>query len=474
MNESHHIDDLFRDKLGEFELAPPMHLFDAIDEKRRKPKGFWFWLKNDNSGNILLGASALILAGLLAFFLFNKTQTVRLNSFPVELKDNPAISQQEATSAADAASEELSNEALIESNTNSLSVNENIEAETSSLQKNKAPLNPSKSSRGKSLSDKQQDLMVENKLNAELPINSISSEDKDLNKQEKIEQLTNPVISDLNSEEIIDNSERSIFEAFSSLPISPAAELEQQIVTTTTLPTSIYRSGNGINYYMEVLGGPVFASRTLNPITEDFTSIVRERNQAENSSFSSSFGLRMAFVNRKGWSLRTGIQFTQIRESFNYINRFPEVSQILDPGGGGLVLDTVFIQQGPAINQSNQYNLIDIPVIIGFEKRFKRWTFSAHGGPRFNIGLQQEGLLINENLQAVSFASEEGQQAFRNTLGISWYASLGLQFELSPGIHLLLEPNFSFGQGSITRTPYQVQQRYFNSGLAVGVRKLVW
>jgi hypothetical protein len=35
MNESHPIDDLFRGRLKEYEMSPPMQLWDAIEQKRR-------------------------------------------------------------------------------------------------------------------------------------------------------------------------------------------------------------------------------------------------------------------------------------------------------------------------------------------------------------------------------------------------------------------------------------------------------
>lgn len=468
MNESHHIDDLFRNKLSEFEMAPPMHLFDAIDKKRRKPKGFWFFWQNKNYlGLLLLGlvvTTGTILAAIQLDFFSNNSAPKQIESFPIEYQGQ---------------SSSPSESAYLPSPSEATTTTINKETEETTTAAPIASVNSSKTN--------QQDAPIKNEkqilANEELLDQTIqsSNDNSTLSKDSSKEQLPNqdnsiPEIQFEEAEEIAGPSFARVedFQGFEMLKYNTLTTIvSEQKAAEYTIPALPYRNGNGVNYYFELLGGPVAASRTLNPVNEDFTSIVRTRNQAENTILSSRYGFRMAFVNRKGWSIRTGVQFTQIRESFDYVNRVPEISQVFDPNGGGLIQDTVYIQSGPLISQNNQLSMLDIPIIVGYEKRIKKWTISAHAGPQFNIAFQNQGLLINENLVAVDAASSEGQQAFRNALGMSWYTSLGLQYEIHPGVHLLIEPNFTFGQASITQAPYPVEQRYFTSGLSLGIRKLV-
>ena len=51
MKEQHPIDDLFKDRLGDFSLEAPMHLFDKVaaaaqvEDPKSKRKGLWFlWI----------------------------------------------------------------------------------------------------------------------------------------------------------------------------------------------------------------------------------------------------------------------------------------------------------------------------------------------------------------------------------------------------------------------------------------------
>lgn len=459
MSKTHPIDELFKGQLKEYEMAPPMHLWDAIDQKRRRPKaGFWWIRKN---GLLLsIGLLAIFIASVILWKNLAETKVSHLDHFPIyqENKGNTAENvvdipeESQNLAILTPAAEQSPTEAVSPSKLSQKAENEQARPNSNDFSTNVTDATPSVTSTPSPL----------------LPSNP---EAKQLPSGEVDQSSFNPVITQ--KQEII--AARNAFLGFSQLPAT-AFSLLQAPALNDELPKwpsfSSY-NGNGVTYYFEAFGSPGFASRNIQPVNETFSLLTEEWESAQQRQSALQFGLRMAAVNRKGWSLRTGFHFTQIQESFEFVHHVAEVSQIYDPSGGFVREDTIFVPSGAAINSNNQYTLLDVPVILGYQKRLQRWTLSTQAGPILNLSFQPKGTLINPNRQLVPAGSAEGQSAYRSSLGINWYAGLGLQYELQPGVHLMLEPHLRVQQSSFMESGFPVQQKFLTGGVSIGVRKQI-
>jgi hypothetical protein len=456
MNESHPIDDLFRGRLKEYEMAPPMQLWDAIEQKRRRPKPAFWWLRK----NGLLLSIGLLIAAIAGLLLFRSIgpDAPGLQHFPIYLEQDHTTADQQSPhldespklailpSRSEQSSAETASPSLPTTNesdphfTNSNDYSTNVQDAAPPQVASTPPLLPSAS--------QQKPLLI--------------------NKQELADTKT-----DLQREKT--NDQRINIQALNSLAPSALMPLEVNAPTEESPAWPVWRAagGNGITYYMEAFGSPGFASRSLSPADETFSFLSEEWEAAQQQQSALQFGLRLAALNRKGWSLRTGFHFTQIQESFNYVHHTAEIEQVYDPDGGFVREDTIFVPSGAAVNSQNEYALLDLPVILGYQKRFQRWTVSAQAGPIFNLSFQPKGTLINPNRQLVAVESSEARSAFRSTLGINWYAGMGLQYEIHPGVHLMLEPHLRFQQRSFMEAGFPVQQQFLTGGVSVGIRKQI-
>ncbi len=453
MNESHPIDELFRGKLKEYEMSPPMQLWDAIDQRRRRPKpAFWWFQKN----GLLLGASLflIVIAGL---FLLKKSgaEAPSLQYFPVYL-------DQQATTAdhQNPQLEDSQNLAILPS----LNKQGSSEAVTPSLPSttNESDVSITNSN------DYSTNVLDAAPQVASTPFPS-SSEPVPLAEKELEEGNENSL-----QEEVV-IAERAFLPAVNVLEGIAFAALETNSFSDEQADWPVWsiNRGNGITLFMEAFGSPGFASRSISPINETFSLLSEEWSTAQQEQSALQFGLRFAAVNRKGWTLRTGFHFTQIRESFDFEHHIAEIAQVYDPDGGFVREDTIFVPSGLAVNSQNEYALIDLPIILGYQKRFQRWTVSAQAGPVINLSFQPKGTLINPNRQLVAVQTPEAQTAFRSSLGINWYAGLGLQYEVQPGVHLMLEPHLRFQRRSFMEDNFPVQQKFLTGGVSVGVRKQI-
>ncbi len=464
MNESHPIDELFQSKLQNYELPAPMHLWGNIDRQRHKPKGLLWWLSKYWS----VLTFGLITAGFLSYWLFQKKPTVTapLHHFPIPLADQRMTADQTTSSA----EEESTLSFFPKPN------QENIaEAATPSLRNSILTPDADRSDTNNAIST---NILTQTPDVASTPpLSSPNSPGDQKSKTAVSEQdITAPMQEYRSGAESSRAAEKRVSLATARLLQTPLpgflAEKESSFETPEWPIVASY-NGNGIVYFVEAYGSPGFANRSVNPISNNFSFLADEIEAAQLDQSSLAFGLRLAAVNRKGWTLRTGFHFTQINESFEFVNHVPRVQQIYDPQGGELVEETIYVPSGAPVNSNIQYSLLDVPVLLGYQKRHQRWTFSAQAGPIFNLSFNQEGTLINANRQLVSLATLEAQSAFRPQLGINWYGGLGIQYEIHPGIHLMVEPHLRWQQRSFTTTYFPVQQKFMTGGVSFGVRRLI-
>ncbi len=468
MNQSHPIDDLFQGKLKDYEVAPPMHLWDAIDQKRRKPKsGFW-WLKKRG---LFMGIGFLLLALSGFLLLMPQNQTPEsIQFFPVPLVNSEQIAN-------------LSKSNQGEENT--LSILPSVTEQKENIEVNTSIINPQtqvENNQSLKNNDFSTNILTQTPGVGSTPTLSPQSPSK-LNNDQELTDVREPsknksLILDYKQKNTTNETSqkiaRSDWTEFASIS-SPLNQSSLSIPVRETEPewltAPVFKTGNGISYFMEAFGSPGIASRNIAPVSELFSPLSNDWEASQQNQSAFNFGIRLAMVNRKGWSLKTGIHFTQISESFQFVNHKAETAQIYDPNGGLIREDTIFVPIGSPVNNVNQFSLIDLPLILGYQKRVQKWTLSANAGPVLNLSFQPKGTLINPNRQLVDINSNEGREAFRSQLGINWYGSFGIHYELQPGTHLMLEPYLRFQSRSFMTQNFPVQQKYLTGGVSIGIRK---
>ncbi|MEL7119582.1 MAG: hypothetical protein AAFO07_09080 [Bacteroidota bacterium] len=468
MKQSHPIDDLFKQKLGEHELAPPMHLWDAIAQKKPKRRGFVFWWSR-NGNYALIGLALTIFAASL-FYLIQSEEEEKLNYFKIDGFGNDPVSTLAAAAAENVTDGKVVDEKAVEETT----VNQIAE-----ISDHDQP------SSTHSFIGNSENSNVALNSQSNKTINNSSEEVENLNAQELLleegflsnlgavadqwRQTANHLsrASNVYFEEKRLQSSIDLFD-----PLQNDAFLEEYS-RETIIPAHKLKKARGINYYLEAYGATNFVNRTLSTENAAFEDLMNQRVENEEVQLAFSAGMNLMMVNQKGLSLRTGFQYTQIREDFSYFTKAPElkVTLVYGPNGSIVGTDTVLVQQGDPTIYQNQFSFVNIPVLLGYEKKIKRFTIGVNAGPIFNIAFQRKGTFLASETQLATI--EEADDVFRNSIGINWYTGLNLQYEISPGMHLLVEPHLRLQSFSINQSNSPIQQKYSMSGISFGVRKLI-
>lgn len=236
---------------------------------------------------------------------------------------------------------------------------------------------------------------------------------------------------------------------------------------------------SNLRFFVDAAVIPLWPSRTLSAKSPEYQQYADLREQTEKTRLSYGAGLRMSMLTGFGLALRTGLNFTQINEKFNYTDNSEEtitITNIYGPSGEFIRTDTIIEFGAHQQTARNRYRMVDIPLILGYELRRKNWTVAFNGGALINLSLQAKGEFYSpEAMQPLDFPSDDIHTvpAYRESIGLGWFASIGLHYQLAEGLQLMAEPQFRYFPQSITHEDYVLDQHYFTSGLALGLRKQI-
>ncbi|MCB0572716.1 MAG: hypothetical protein KDC66_23270 [Phaeodactylibacter sp.] len=439
MNKHHSMDEAFRKKLRDFEMEPSDHLWEQIVQKRN-------WRHRalnrarKQSPMLVLGA-ALLMAGLNWLAWPESAQAIQ--SFPIPL--STAIAPVASTAPAGTPSEQ--SPALIgEGHTNTLPPS--VPARPAFVSLPPATATPALA------------------LAANMPSAVTATQ-----QEEKTTQLyaaTLPAV-------------RPIREA----PAPAVATLmEQHSSKQPGILKGIFSPepkcaefGNGYwSFYFDALASPDLSIRQMSPRNPEYEEYVQSRRETESNMYAFSGALRLSMVSDKGLAVRTGVNYSQINEKFTYYSGSEEIIKYInryDQDGTVIGTDTVIEVGARHKITHNQYRMLDIPFLVGYEINKGKLDISLNGGAYLNLLFRQKGdFLSPQDMRPVSFDSgdPDAYPAFKQAVGLGWYGSLGLAYRLKPRVQLILEPHIKAFPKSVTQEQFAVSQHYLTTGLFIGLR----
>jgi len=219
---------------------------------------------------------------------------------------------------------------------------------------------------------------------------------------------------------------------------------------------------------------PDYAIQMLEYKSEDFREHAQLRTDTEKPYYSFNTGVRVNFLTEFGWAIRTGLVYTQINELLE--TQYTEIVTTLDANG-----NVIGITEGTReVNIRNKYKMIDIPLVIGYEVPMKKFDLNVNGGIYMNLMSKQSGAFFSPVEDRVVYFTEghpDDYDIFKNNVGLSIFMGLGFNFDLTKAfnsknrIQLLVEPHARFYPKSFALDNYILNQKYFSTGVMIGLRR---
>ena len=226
--------------------------------------------------------------------------------------------------------------------------------------------------------------------------------------------------------------------------------------------------------YFDAFGGLGYAFRRLENIGDsDNEFYLNARDSTEREWYSFGAGLRANLRYKSGLTLRVGLQYSQINEIFEISDGNATRTTIIEiKDADGNVIDTQMVtEQGELFKKTfNRLRFVDVPVMVGYEWTKQKLTFSANAGAAFNIQFSQKGDFLSDQLEAVSFSSNNPDRFdfFRTRTNVSFIGSLGMTYQLKENLDFLVEPQIRYYPTSVGR--HTISQKYTDVGLFAGLR----
>ena len=164
-----------------------------------------------------------------------------------------------------------------------------------------------------------------------------------------------------------------------------------------------------------------------------------------------------------------GVDWTQSKDKFYHESNAITKMIITFDAATGIPTDTSFVT-GKLINKGEiRYNMVDIPLIVGFVKKYDKWDFGLELAPVFNISFSAKGKIFNDQNQISTIANES--PVYKSQVGIGLKASLVARRNIADGLSIQIKPTFKTYFYQLNDQNYGIPINYSLFSLNVGVRK---
>ncbi|MBK8699870.1 MAG: hypothetical protein IPN29_10175 [Saprospiraceae bacterium] len=232
--------------------------------------------------------------------------------------------------------------------------------------------------------------------------------------------------------------------------------------------------------WVEVYFSNDYAVRSLKPKNAEAQAYADAREKTEKPYLSYSAGIRLGMGWNNGVALKSGVNYSRINEKFTYtdpnsmqIKTITIIKYIYDDQFN--IIDSVKTTENvsiPGANTVTNYNhisLIDIPVLFQYTMPGKkRLSYSASIGPFINVGISQSGKILNK--EGNSLISLDNADLIKRNIGLSFYGSFAINYQLTRNIQIAFEPNFRYIPASLTNLSYPLEQKYFLANVAAAFK----
>lgn len=200
-----------------------------------------------------------------------------------------------------------------------------------------------------------------------------------------------------------------------------------------------------------------FAIQSLTSNGSAGDDLKKRRSESEGITYSYSLGGRFGFTFPSGMGIKTGLNISKVRTSFNYI----------ETDG----MDTTGMSN--MVSATNSYTYVDIPVLFSWETSgFGPFYYNINAGVLLNMTFSANGRFLDPDGEVVDFSkgAENRFQAYAKSAGTSFYASFGMHYVWNDVIDFIIEPNLRHSLSPITLNDYLLDEKFTTVGLITGIR----
>lgn len=206
------------------------------------------------------------------------------------------------------------------------------------------------------------------------------------------------------------------------------------------------------------------------------------RKATEHGLESFTAGLFYSAATRNGLVLKAGLDYRQINEKFHlaYTEKKTQINngvltQTVD-GAGNIIHQTtgpktVTMTTEYSYKAYNHYRFINLPIGTGYRHSTKKSRWELSGGLDVNLFFRTGGAIYNRYLEPTTLKSGGlyYDEVFRRNTGLGAWVSWSYCRKLSDQLWWQISANAQAPLSPVSKSEYELIQRYFNFGVQAGV-----
>ncbi|MEM7571531.1 MAG: hypothetical protein AAF433_01470 [Bacteroidota bacterium] len=256
-----------------------------------------------------------------------------------------------------------------------------------------------------------------------------------------------------------------------NLPAPQFSILQSELATLTA-----HRSKFSLLAYT----GAAFLKRRLNSKSYQADDLLQIRETYEDPMYAINYGFAMQLQQRSGFHFSLGLQRNMITDRYQIQTTQTTTDTIegvrlirININGDSIPIRGMINQQTTSeLNKRiyNSYDLINIPLMLGYQRQFGDFSLGAEVGIFINLDLNTKGIIPDANLQDQVLGSDSPLALFKPRIGLGYYFGLSLEHRLWNNWKLSLRPNLSLFPNDFANSDYGLSQTYFQLGANLGLR----
>ena len=204
------------------------------------------------------------------------------------------------------------------------------------------------------------------------------------------------------------------------------------------------------------------------------------RNASEKQLETVHLGFEVSVYTKNHLYLRSGAEYTRIaslyssNSSLTSTDSVWDVTEIIINTATGKIDSIEGYVQTTTITEFtkkhyNYINLIDIPVIVGYQFEYEPWSVGIEGGIYANISTKYTGEISNTASDAFYDLEVDENKWFKTNIGIQPYIGLNAAYNLSDNFQVHFSPGFRF-ETLFSTKENPVKEKHASLGIRAGVR----
>lgn len=305
-------------------------------------------------------------------------------------------------------------------------------------------------------------------INTQKPV--IQSKEVEINKEDT-KEISKELKSVLAS--VSNLPSRSIVLASSAEPLT-APTLDPKMAANGIDILPLLNKNKG--FYISAYGGIAQPFRQLSTGGLDVVSFANDLESNQQLLEANEIGFNIAYKSAKNWFVETGVNRLQINERYQKEISSQKYYQIMS--------DTAYyyIQQNQRVNVADsvqvsetnytkttqyfEHNLINVPVLVGFDINKNNWNLAISAGPSFNLSYAYKGKFDG----SINELSTQDFNMYKTNLGIALQSKFALGYHFNDRHQVFTELNYRYLPSSVTTSDSGFTQKYATLGLNLGYK----